>query len=152
MGADEPQISMAQDTAKLISSGKNPNELANGVIDMSNNMAPFIIIYDNFGKVIAGNGYLDSSIPQVPIGVLSAADNQKQNVVTWQPKKGVRIASVSVKVENYYVLSGRSLEKVENRINSFGKWLVLAWLVVIASLFALHRATKKKPKKENSAT
>jgi hypothetical protein len=62
-------------------------------------------------------GYLDGKIPIVPLGVLENSKGKDYNFVTWQPKSGVRIASVSVSAKNYYVLSGRSLKEVEKRID-----------------------------------
>ena len=49
----------------------------------------------------------------MPYGVLTNADNKPYHSVTWQPRAGVRIASVSTAARDYYVLSGRSLIEVE---------------------------------------
>jgi len=73
MAADLPQQSMAADAARDVSQGRSPQEITVGYIDMSQSAAPFLIIYDQFGQVVAGNGYLDNEVPQVPIGVLSSS-------------------------------------------------------------------------------
>ena len=83
MGANEPQRSIVMDIAADLQNGKNLKDYTAGYIDISNNMAPFVIIYDKYGKVVAGNGYLDNAVPQVPIGVLATSDNHKENSVTW---------------------------------------------------------------------
>jgi hypothetical protein len=150
IGANEPQRSMAQDVARDLENHKQPQSLTNGYIDMRSNMAPFIIIYDKFGKVVAGNGYLDNSIPQVPIGTLAATKGHKINAVTWQPADKVRIASVSVEAGDYYVLGGRSLSIVEKQIRSFTQWtlsFLAASLVVIYLGYRLAKPKARTPKR-----
>lgn len=143
-GANDPQSSMAQDVARDLENNKNPSDLVNGYIDMATNMAPFIIIYDKYGKVVAGNGYLNNSIPQVPIGVLAATEGHKINPVTWQPENKVRIASVSVQGgNNYYVLGGRSLFVVEADIHSFTQWLLGLWAIGLALVYAAYKFTRR---------
>jgi hypothetical protein len=111
---------------------------------MATNMAPFIIIYDKYGKVVAGNGYLNNSIPQVPIGVLAATEGHKINPVTWEPANKVRIASVSVQGgNNYYVLGGRSLFTVEAEIHSFTQWLFGIWAICLALIYASYRFMRR---------
>ena len=147
MAADLPQQSMAADAARDVSQGRSPQEITVGYIDMSQRAAPFLIIYDQFGQVVAGNGYLDNEVPQVPIGVLSSSKGSKNNNITWQPKDGVRIASSTAKAGDYYVLGGRSLAETENKISTFTKWLVGLWvlgLVVIIVGYKLFAAKKHK--------
>lgn len=151
LGANEPQRSMAQDIVMELDRGRKPTELLNGQVDISGNMAPFIIIYDKYGKVVAGNGYLDGSIPQVPIGVLAASQGHKVNAVTWQPKDKVRIASVSVEANNYYVLGGRSLFVIEKKINSFMRWIAVLWLIKVIVLIALYKLFSNKPARPGKA-
>jgi hypothetical protein len=117
MGANDPQIQLAEDTAAALNHGTPPGQLIAGAVDMQRSLAPFVIIYDKNGKVAAGNGQLSGKIAKAPVGVLRAADGKEYNAVTWQPQSGVRIASVSVAANNYYVLSGRSLKEVEKREN-----------------------------------
>jgi hypothetical protein len=143
--ANDPQSAMAQDVARDLENNKKPSDLVNGYIDMATNMAPFIIIYDKYGKVVAGNGYLNNSIPQVPIGVLAATEGHKINAVTWQPDNKVRIASVSVQGgNNYYVLGGRSLFDVEAVIHSFTQWLVSLWILSLVLIYTLYKLINHK--------
>jgi hypothetical protein len=118
-------------------------------------MAPFIIIYDQYGEVVAGNGYLDNQIPKVPIGVLSATKNHQLNQVTWEPKSGVRIASVSRQEGNYYVLGGRSLEDTEHYIKWFGQWVLGIWVItlilIVTAYSFVHRKVSRRPAGPQSA-
>jgi hypothetical protein len=144
LAANEPQTSMAKDVAADLRTGKKPDNLVSGYIDMSTNMAPFIIIYDQFGKVVAGSGYLDNSIPQVPVGVLAASKGGSTNDVTWQPKQNVRIASVSAKGGDYYVLGGRSLTITEKQIGRVTRLVAAAWLLTILLLVVMYQFVKKR--------
>lgn len=151
--ANQPQDAIASDIARDLGQGRNPADLTQGYVDMSRSMAPFIIIYDQYGKVVAGNGYLDNKIPQVPIGVLSAAKDHAINKVTWEPKDGVRIASVSLQGGNYYVLGGRSLDDTERQIKSFGQWLAGIWVIALALLIFMgyHSVRRKTGRWHTSA-
>lgn len=146
MGANEPQRSIVMDIAADLQNGKNLKDYTAGYIDISNNMAPFVIIYDKYGKVVAGNGYLDNAVPQVPIGVLATSDNHKENSVTWQPKTGVRIASVTVRSGDYYIMGGRSLFVVENHIETLGKWIISIWAITIIMILFFYRLLKNYSK------
>lgn len=150
LAADQPQSSMALDASRDVAGGRNPQEITQGYVDMSKSSAPFLIIYDQFGKVVAGNGYLDNVIPQVPIGVLSTAQNDKTHNVTWEPKNDVRIASASARAGDYYVLGGRSLAQTEKWISNTGKLLGIVWLLSLVIIFAGYRlsSTKKIHNKE----
>ncbi|MEK7059724.1 MAG: hypothetical protein AAB971_03135 [Patescibacteria group bacterium] len=111
--ANYPQIQLAQDTAAALNRGDVPLVLVHDSIDMAKSLAPFTIIYNKSGKVVIGSGYLNGKIPQVPIGVLDAANGKPYHAITWQPETKVRIAAVAVAAKDYYVLSGRSLTEVE---------------------------------------
>jgi hypothetical protein len=142
---------MVQDVAKELNLGRKPDDLFKEQTDIGSNMAPFIIVYDKYGKVVDGSGYLDGVIPEVPVGVLAAAKGNKLNKVTWQPNDRVRVASVSKEADNYYVLGGRSLAVVEGKITSFTRWLVVAWLLSIVAVYGIYRlftkpTAQKKPK------
>jgi hypothetical protein len=153
LGANEPQASMGQDIAKKLQDGKAPQDIVFGQINIATDTAPFIIIYDQFGKVRAGNGYLNGTVPQVPIGVLAATHGHKINAVTWQPEGNIRIASVSVQAGTSYVLAGRSLYVIENKISAFGKWLAAGWVAAMALLIAAYRFIyRSKPKHIKEST
>ena len=78
-------------------------------------IAPFVVIFDLSGKVVATDGQLDGHSPVPPSGVLESARLNPPNAVTWQPRDGVRIASVSLPWGGGTVLAGRSLREVEQR-------------------------------------
>jgi len=151
LGANEPQRSMAQDAAYAIQHRGVQSRVWEGTsrVDTDLNMAPFVIVYDRSGNVVAGDGYLDGVIPRIPKGVLDHAQAKGQDSVTWAPRPEVRIAAVAVPAgDNYFVVSGRSLAVTESTISSFTRWLAsvgAASMVAVAITFlAVGARTKTK--------
>jgi len=143
MDANDPQIQLAEDTAAGLDGGAAPNMLVSAnKVNLERSLAPFVIVYDTTGKAVASSGYLHGSVPTVPLGVLQNS-RQHDNIVTWQPARDVRIASVTAAAKNYYVLSGRSLSEVEKRENTVGLLALFGWLgsvmVILAASFLAQR-------------
>lgn len=147
IGADEPQGSMASDVAASLENGARAQDLTKGQVNISTSMAPFIIVYDKSGKVVAGNGYIDGQVPQVPIGVLRNAGRGKANKVTWKPESKVRIASVTYATRDYYVLAGRSLKVVESYIDLFTKWIASIWAAIVLLTVGAYAWAVRKEKR-----
>jgi hypothetical protein len=143
LGANDPQISMAQDAAAAIRRHDKLSDFLSGRVEMAYSMAPFVIVYDKMGNVVGGNGFLNGEIPVIPIGVLQHTPARGTHAVTWQPASGVRIAAVSARAEQYYVVSGRSLTVVEEHIQSLTQYILCAWLVVMVGLSAAYAAVNR---------
>jgi hypothetical protein len=133
--ADSPQIQMAEDAASALDQGASPQTLVGPNVDMAHSLAPFVIIYDRTGRLVAGAGLINGAAPTPPMGVLTSATGQPYHIVTWQPEPGVRIAAATIAANRYYVLAGRSITEVEKNetktleLSLFGglsAWLVLA--------------------------
>ena len=111
---------------------------------MAASLAPFVIIYDTSGKVVSGSGYLAGQIPSAPLGMLESAKGAEYHAITWEPETGVRIASVTVATDKYYVLSGRNLREVERSegntfwLSAFGGVVTLAMLGTCFIVVAWH--------------
>ncbi|MDB5163832.1 MAG: hypothetical protein JWS12_450 [Candidatus Saccharibacteria bacterium] len=132
--ANDPQSQLAEDAVASLNEGEKPANVVSGKVDLAASLAPFVIVYDKHGSALASSGYLDNKIPVVPIGVLQHASSGRNNVVTWQPAPGVRLATVTAAANDYYVLSGRSLRMVEKRESNVLHLAALGW---VASLVAL---------------
>jgi hypothetical protein len=52
--------------------------------------------------------------------------------VTWQPRSGVRVATVVLRWSGASVLAGRSLRRVEEMESSIEGLVALGWLAIIA--------------------
>lgn len=140
--ANDPQIMMAEDIAAKIESGQRPDELVSReTVDPSRSLAPFVIVFDAKGGVEVSGAQLNGKTPVPPGGVLEASKASGENRVTWQPRPDARIASVIVPIRggaDGYVLAGRSLRVVEERISRLGSMALAGWIgTLVATLAAL---------------
>jgi hypothetical protein len=136
-GANDPQVQMAEDAAAALNRGASleaiiPKER----VELSRSLAPFVVAYDSTGKPLAGSGALDGNLPGYPMGALEASEHGGENRVTWQPRPGVRIASVVVPYDGGYVMAGRSLREVENREDQAALITGAAWLLTMFATLA----------------
>lgn len=143
--ANDPQTQMADDAASALERGRHPEELFKGdTIDIGRSTAPFLIVFNQDGAPIASNAMLDGVVPKPPVGVFHSC-GQGKNWVTWQPRPGVRIASVIVHhggAEPGFVLGGRSLRDSERRTDLIGILLLALWVVAaLGSLVAIAAIT-----------
>ena len=154
LSANDPQLQLADDAAAALKAGKSPDEVVSGQVDIATSLAPFVIIYTDEGKVVTGSGFLDGVVPTVPYGVLTHALPGADNIITWQPRPGVRVASVSASAGDYYVLSGRSLREVEHRADTLFLIAAPGWLVCIAILlgYMVASSPKMRPTRKKSTT
>ncbi len=134
-GANDPQIQMANDAATALDAGAKPSNLVSvGRIDVRQSLAPFLVVFDSSGKVLATDGQLDGHDPIPPAGVLTSAANNPPDIVTWQPGSGVRIAAVVSPWHGGTVLAGRSLAQVEMRENDALIIVIAAWMAMLVAL------------------
>ncbi|MBZ5504968.1 MAG: hypothetical protein LAO78_05705 [Acidobacteriia bacterium] len=152
-GANQPQIDMADWYAGEIIAGEAPgNVIPQGYVDLERSLQPFVIFYDEQGKPGPATGYLDQSVPTPPSGVFDFVRSHGSENVTWQPRPGVRIASVIRHVNSKtpgFVLAGRSLRLVEEQESLLWRMVLGGWIVVMALLIGgaslLNRAQRTKP-------
>lgn len=139
--ANDPQIQLARDAAAALAAGRPADTVvSHETVDMERSLAPFLIVFDAAGTVLAASGSLRGDVPGVPKGVLEYARERGENRLTWQPIGGVRIASVIVSYSGShqgFVLAGRSLEETENRIAQFGNLIALAWGATLVGLLVV---------------
>jgi hypothetical protein len=151
-GADQPQIDMAQWYAREISAGEAPdNVIPPGYVDLERSLQPFVIFYDEQGKPGPATGYLDQGVPTPPSGVFDFVRSHGSENVTWQPRPGVRIASVIRRVNSKapgFILAGRSLRLVEEQESLLWRMVLGGWAAVMVLLMAgaslLNRAQRTK--------
>ncbi|HEY5487712.1 MAG TPA: hypothetical protein VIK06_08700 [Candidatus Limnocylindrales bacterium] len=139
-GANDPQYQMATDAATRLDGGTAPSSVVDSTpgVDLATSLAPFVIVFDRNHSILATDATLDGGRPAPPDGVLDAAGPSDPNLVTWQPRTGVRIATVAVAWSGGTVVAGRSLRLVEDRETNAELIAGLAW---IASLVALAAAS-----------
>ncbi len=133
--ANEPQVQLAEDAAARLDAGGRPKDQVGAVpVDIARSLAPFVVIYGSADSILATDGMLDGQPPIVPAGVLAAARATGRNAVTWQPRPGVRVATVSVPWSGGTVLAGRSLRLVEDRATMLEQLVGAGWLATLAAL------------------
>jgi hypothetical protein len=114
--ANDSQIQLAEDAAARLKAGAAPADVVpTDRVDLAGSLAPFVAVDDVAGHTLATNGALSGGPPAPPSGVLDTARTTGRDVVTWQPRAGLRFALVAVAWEGGTVLAGRSLRLVEQR-------------------------------------
>ncbi len=140
--ANDPQIQAVESLVKATTTPKVEP------IDISTSLGTFFIVVDKDLKPIAYSGMLDGKTPVPPAGVFDYVKTHGENRVTWEPKKGVRIAAVIMKMngENTgYALVGRSLREVEKRETLLMQLCLAAWVASMVVLaIGYWFATKRK--------
>jgi len=137
IGANDPQIQIAEDLAGQLSNGQNPLALIPPTkTDMSKSLANYIMLFNKDAKLIGSSVTLDGKDPVIPQGVFIAAKKYQGNETrfTWQPKIGVRSAVVLVYYRGQtpgFVLIGRSLREIEIREDQQGKIVLAGWIAIM---------------------
>jgi hypothetical protein len=71
MGANDPQIQLSEDGAAALAQGTSPEMVAPPTkIDIASSLAPFVVVFDDSGKVLASSGLLHGQNLPLPAGVL----------------------------------------------------------------------------------
>ncbi len=148
--ANDPQVQLAEDAAARLEAGDQAQTVVGtGKVDIARSLAPFLIVYDDAGQVVASSAQLNGQTPQLPPGVLDAVRRTGEDRISWQPQPGVRSATVIERVVGSspgFVLAGRSLREVEDRESQLTGEVFWLWLaamlgsLVTALLVALAQA------------
>jgi hypothetical protein len=136
-GANDPQVQLAEDAARALDAGTTPASVTGPVtVDVARSLAPFVVVYDASGRPLASSGQLDGADPVPPLGVLDHATADQPNIVTWQPRPGVRVATVTSRWSGGTVMAGRSLREVERREDQVLLLVAAGWTATIVVLVA----------------
>jgi len=147
---NDPQIQIASDVRSALNAGAEPKNIITpgNQINVANSLATFVIIYGKDKKPVAASGHIKDKIPSLPDGVFSNVDKNKEVRITWEPQKDVRIAAVVEKSNNNYVLVGRSMKEVENRIGIMGMQILIAWAAILILVYGSVLLVNQKRKQE----
>jgi hypothetical protein len=140
-GANDPQIQIAEDAARLLEAGGVPQIVLgqNISVPIEQSLAPYVVVFDGSGKPVAGSGKLNGQLPSLPVGIFDFVRAHGEDRVTWQPETGVRSAIVIVGYGGKnpgFVMAGRSLWEVEKRVDWLTAQIAGAWLSALFVLFA----------------
>jgi hypothetical protein len=143
LSANDPQIQLAQEAAAALTNQQNPQTLILKfpILDISQSLAPYLIIFNKDGLPLATSAKLDGHTPIPPLGVFAYVKEHGEDRFSWQPKKGVRSAAVVTKFEGStsgFVLAGRSLYEVEKRQDQLFKIVCLVWVISLFGTLSLN--------------
>jgi hypothetical protein len=142
-GANDPQIQMAEDAARRLDAGESPVGVVPAEsIEMSESLRPYVMVFDGSSRLMASSVTLHGGPPPFPPSVfdrMSAPFGQDR--ITWQPEVGIRSAVVVQAWRDGYVVAGRSLRLVEERVDRLVQltgfvWALTLGATAVAALFA----------------
>jgi hypothetical protein len=137
--ANDPQYQLAQDAVNAINKGTDPKMLTGTQpLDIASTLSPYLLIYDAQGNAIGNTVTLDGKSPRLPEGTLEATRNKGINIVTWQPRSGVRQAAVMIASRNgYVVVAARSLQIAESNISMLALQVLFGWIASLVAMLAI---------------
>lgn len=143
-GANDPQVQAAEDAARALSMGANPQQIVPPYqTDISKSLSPYIMLFNDQGQAVISSAVLDGKPPTLPSGVFDYARAHGEDRITWQPRAGVRGAVVIDSIKNAssgvnmgFVAVGRSLREVERREDNLMKMVAVGWIVTLVAVFA----------------
>lgn len=147
--ANDPQIQISEDLVAALNSGVAIDSLVAGHVDIAASLAPYVVIFNQAGEPINGNGYLNGTWPGMPKGIFEYVDGNGEDRITWQPQAGVRSATIINKYNDGYVLVGRSLREVEVREAKLFQLVAVAWLILTVSFILVSILFVSQIKKNN---
>jgi hypothetical protein len=129
LSANDAPLRLASQVASEVREGQTTTLDAQPHVDLSRSLAVFVVVEDTQGSATAGSGFLDGNLVSLPTGVLGSAAKSGQDNVTWQPRAGLRFATVTLKVGDQFVTAGQSLEPSEDRDGTIQLLVGFGWLV-----------------------
>ena len=134
-GANDPQIQMAEDAARRLDAGAAPGGvLPAESIDMSESLRPYLMVFDRSSRLVASSVTLHGGPPPFPSSVFEQVRGPvAQDRITWQPEVGVRSAVVVQAWRDGYVVAGRSLRLVEERVHLLTLLTGVIWLLTLGA-------------------
>ncbi|MDQ6918057.1 MAG: hypothetical protein M3Z98_01735 [Candidatus Dormibacteraeota bacterium] len=134
-GANDPQVQLAEDAAAQLEAGVAPADVLPAAhTDIAASLAPWVMVYGPDRKQLAGSARLDGKVVEYPTSVFdNAPAGGHRDEVTWQPRSGVRAATVAVGFRGGWVVAGRSLRLVEEREDRVGQLAIVGWLGALAA-------------------
>ena len=135
-GLDDPQVQLAQDGAARLDAGALPTSLVgSSTIEVQDSLAPFVAVFGADDALLTSGATIAAMPLKPPAGVLATARSAGRDRVTWQPRPGVRIATVSFAAKDgRVVVAGRNMREVEARIDDLTKITALAWVAALVAV------------------
>jgi hypothetical protein len=156
--ANDPQIERAYEIRHHLKQGGSADKLFTDSIDLAQSLGVFAVMYDKQYRPIRSSGFLDGKYPQLPAGVFEYVKTHGEERVTWQPRKGIRMAMVVLEAAYPaagFIALGRSLNEIESRETQLRTTVITCWfavmgLIAVAALIQFRHANRQNSiSKEN---
>jgi hypothetical protein len=141
-GADRQPERLAQAARTRLAAGTGPQAVLPAPVDAASSSAPFVMVFDRNGRVLASSGELNGQAPQLPAGVLDWVLRHGEDRITWQPAPGLREATVILPYGGRhpgFVLVAQSLGGVSNQQSELSRTVLFVWLGVLLAAFVMLR-------------
>lgn len=136
-GANDPQIEITEEISQAISKGAPADQIIppSSGTDVKVSLAAFAMVFDKDGKVIGSSAKLGGKDPVPPKSVFENAKKQGRSILTWEPEKGTRIATVILPVkgssDEYFILAGKNIREVEKREHQLLLMAAMSWVLLL---------------------
>lgn len=142
--ANDPQLQMARDAVSAMAAGLPASAVTQGQqVNIGRSLAPWITVVDDSGNIVSSTARLHGEARSLPGGVFEHARLSGEERVTWQPERGVRMATVVVhRPSGGFVVAGRSLEESEARTAGYGKLVLAGWAATLVGLLLVVSVTE----------
>ncbi len=153
---NDPQIQMTRDIAVSLKEQKSIEHIFPvDSVDISKSLGVFAVLYDSNSRPIKSSGFINGKIPQLPAGVFDFVKSHGEDMITWQPQPGIRIAMVAAAVQSSgvsFVAVGRSLNEVEVREGNLLSMVTISWLICVGIIVInmVAQIWRSKMKSKNS--
>ena len=132
--ANDPQTEILSALKERMENGVVPVPPDSGSLDLEKSLSVFVAAYDSTGSALWSTGYLQGNKPHLPLSLFQQAGINGEHWVTWQPQRGVRM-SIGIMAVNggpvSYIVAGRSLKLVEQRVSKLLTLIFVCWLICI---------------------
>ena len=152
LGADDPQAQYIVDLTKELKTTDDAKSLAapeGQKIKVNESLNVFAMAYDKDGNVVASSAEIDGKDPALPNGTISNANKYGQSRFTWSPAKDVKIAAIISKTDWGYVLIGRNIREITNRIKVHNLVSFFGLLVALGSSLMVTVMVERPVTKKN---
>jgi len=141
-GANDSLVALAEEAGRRLNAGAAATAVIPETrVEAAESLDPLVMVFDEQGHQLASSGTLAGGPLDYPQGVLSAARHGGEQAPTWQPRPGLRFASVALHHPKGFVVAARSLRLVESRIDELGQFVLAMWLATIAAMTIATAAT-----------
>ena len=133
-GANDPQLQIARDINDRLRRGSSIQKYLQDSVNLNSDLAVFTTLYDGRAMPVQSSGFLDGKIPRLPSGVFDFARTNGEERVTWQPRPGIRMATVVLHAglpSIAFIVVGRSLQEIEVREQSLRISVVTCWVIAM---------------------